>query len=311
MSPSTEATFASAEYTFRLNRVLLYIEQHLADDLSLAVLARESCFSPFHFHRVFQAAVGETPLTFVKRVRLERAASMITSNPGQSITQIGLACGFPSPAAFSRSFREHFGASPKEWRQNSKNCKEDHKNRKDFGTPLMYLPSVNHFRKEIHMNVTIRELQTKHVAFVANLGGYDQAKIARTWERLCAWAAPLGLLRNAETIGISFDDPDVTPRDKCRYYACVAVPHDTVPPREIGLYDIPGGKHAIHRFEGTGAQIADAYRDLYGTWLPQSGFEPADAPCFEVYLSTPGEDPEGLFVMDICMPVRAVGKTAQ
>lgn len=295
-----------AEYTFRINRVLTYIDQHIAEDLSLTALARASFFSPYHFHRVFQAVVGETPLTFVKRVRLERAASMLAISPNQSVTQIGLACGFPSPAAFSRSFRDHFGASPREWRENRKNCKEDHKNRKDAGSAAAYLPSVTINRKEIPVNITIRDLKPKHVAYVANLGGYDQSKIARVWDRLCAWAGPLGLLQGAETIGISFDDPDITPKDKCRYYACVTVPQDIVPPREIGLYDIPGGKYAIVPFTGTGAQIAGAYRDLYGSWLPQSGFEPADSPCFEVYHSTPGDDPTGQFVMDICLPLRSL-----
>jgi AraC family transcriptional regulator len=302
-----EHTSATAEYTFRINRVLAYIEQHLADDLSLGVLARESFFSPFHFHRVFQGIVGETPLTFVKRVRLERAASMLLTSPAQSITQVGLACGFPSPAAFSRSFRERFGAAPREYRENRKNRIVDRKNGKDTPRSVEYLPGVTNHTREILMNLTIKDMQSRHVGYVANLEGYESTKIRRAWDRLCSWAGPLGLLDSGEMIGVSFDDPDVTPKHKCRYYACITIPADLIPPKDIGVLDLPGGRHAVVPFDGTTAEIQGAYSDLYARWLPQSGFEPADTPCFEIYHSTPENDPEGHFVMEICLPLRAMG----
>ncbi len=304
-SPST------AEYTFRLNRVLLYIEQHLAEDLSLAVLARESCFSAFHFHRIFQALTGETPLTFVKRVRLDRAASLLQTSPGQPVTQIALACGFPSPAAFSRSFRERFGVSPRDFRTNSKNGKPESKDRKVPLGAAAYLAPVTNNQQEQDMHVTITPMPARHVAYVANLEGYDKEHIGRAWERLCGWAGPLGLLETGEMLGISFDDPGITPKNKCRYYAGVTIPPGIEPPKDIGVMDLPAGRHAVAAFDGTTAEIQNAYRGLYGTWLPQSGFEPADSPCFEIYHSTPDDDPEGHFVMDICMPVRAVGSVTR
>jgi AraC family transcriptional regulator len=291
---------SAAEYTFRINRVLQYIEQHLAGDLSLAVLARASCFSPFHFHRVFQSIVGETPLNFVKRVRIERAASLLRTSPAVSITQIGLACGFPSPSAFSRTFRERFGMSPRGFRMNRKNGK-DAEHADD------YFPPVTNIRQEISMNVTVKEMPARHVAYVANLEGYGKDAIGRAWDRLCSWAGPLGLLDGGELIGVSFDDPEITPKNKCRYHACVTVPPHTQPPKDIGIMDLPGGRHAVTPFDGPTSAIQGTYKELYGSWLPQSGFEPAESPCFEIYHSTPEDDPEGHFVMDICVPLRTLG----
>jgi AraC family transcriptional regulator len=287
MISDTPPTPSAAEYIFRMNRVLLYIGQHLADDLSLAVLARESCFSPFHFHRVSQALIGETPLTFVKRVRLERAASLLLTSPAQSVTQIGLACGFPSPAAFSRSFRERFGIAPRDFRANRKNCKPEGKDGKVPGSAADYLAPVINTIQETAMNVTITTMPVRRVAYVANLEGYDKEHIGRAWERLCSWAGPLGLLASGEMIGISFDDPEITPKNKCRYYAGVTIPEGLETPKDIGVMDLPGGRHAVAPFEGTTAAIQGAYRELYGSWLPRSGFEPADAPCFEVYFGDP------------------------
>jgi AraC family transcriptional regulator len=307
MPSGTHPSPSAAEYIFRVNRVLQYIEQHLADDLSLSTLARESCFSPFHFHRVFQSIVGETPLNFVKRVRLERAAVLLIISPARSITQIGLDCGFPSSAAFSRSFRERFGTSAREFRANRKNGKVESKNGKDADSAAPYISPVTTITQENHMNVTVQDMQVRHVAYVANLQGYGPEAIGRAWDRLCSWAGPLGLLDTGELIGVSYDDPAITPENKCRYYACVTVPADLQPPKDIGVMDIPAGRHAVAPFDGTTADIQTAYNELYGVWLPQSGFEPADTPCFEIYHSTPDEDPEGHFVMDICMAVRTLG----
>jgi len=154
------------------------------------------------------------------------------------------------------------------------------------------------------MDVMIKDLPPKHIAYVANLQGYKTDMIRAAWERLCAWAGPLGLLNEgAEMIGISFDDPAITPEDKCRYYACVTIPGEVVPPRDIGLMDIPAGRYAVYAFEGSERAISVAYRTLYGTWLPSSGYQPADRPCYEIYHNNPDEDPEGHFDMEICMPV--------
>ena len=300
---------STEEYISRINRVLAYVERHLADDLSLAVLARESCFSPFHFHRIFQAIVGETPVDFVKRVRLERAALMLIHNPRRTITEIAIECGFSSSATFSRAFSEAFETSPSSWRQKSKNGKLGSRKRKASALSIEYPGSTRkraarNNQSEMPMNVTIKEMPAKHIAYVANLEGYIQEKIDQAWSRLCGWAGPLGLLESAEIIGMSFDNPDITPKSKCRYYACMTVPDNTSTPKDIGLMDIPAGRYAVLPFDGTTDDISDAYRAFYAKWLPQSGFEPDDRPCYEVYHSSPNEDPEGHFVMDICMPIR-------
>ena len=63
------------EYRTRINRAMDYIENNIDSSLSLDTIAHAAAFSPFHFHRVFKALVGETLNTFVQRVRIERAAA--------------------------------------------------------------------------------------------------------------------------------------------------------------------------------------------------------------------------------------------
>ena len=105
------------EYAARMNRVLDHIQGHLADSLDLEQLAAVACFSPFHFHRLFRAWMGETLQAFVHRLRLERAAQLLVFNRVRSISDIALECGFSSSSAFARAFKTGFGISAGEWRK--------------------------------------------------------------------------------------------------------------------------------------------------------------------------------------------------
>jgi len=101
------------DYLARINRAIDTIVGDLAQPLSLRAVSEASGFSPFHFHRVFKAVVGETPNQFVKRLRLERALYLMSHSPRWSLTDVALHCGFSSSSDFSRSFKLHFGQAPR------------------------------------------------------------------------------------------------------------------------------------------------------------------------------------------------------
>jgi AraC family transcriptional regulator len=94
----------AAGYVERINRAIDHIMSQLAQPLRLQDVARAAGFSPFHFHRVFKALLGETLNTFVKRQRLERALRLMSHAPQRTLTDVALACGLQSSSDFSRSF---------------------------------------------------------------------------------------------------------------------------------------------------------------------------------------------------------------
>ncbi len=110
-------TPARAEYVARINRVLDHIDAHLGDPLTLDELAGVAAFSPFYFHRIFAALVGETPAQYVRRLRVERAAQQLVAAPGKAVTEVALDCGFSGSAPFARAFKETLGMTASEWRR--------------------------------------------------------------------------------------------------------------------------------------------------------------------------------------------------
>ncbi len=74
MTPPDRAQMLRAEYRARINRVIDHIDRNIGRSLRLEDLARTAHFSPFHFHRIFSALVGETLNAYIQRRRAEAAA---------------------------------------------------------------------------------------------------------------------------------------------------------------------------------------------------------------------------------------------
>lgn len=96
---------------YRLNRVLDYIRDNLAEDLSLSQLAGVVGMSPHYFAELFAKSTGHTPHQYVLLQRIERAKEGLR-DPGHSIIDVGLDAGFPNPSHFARVFRKFVGTSP-------------------------------------------------------------------------------------------------------------------------------------------------------------------------------------------------------
>ncbi len=102
----------------RLRRVLAYIEEHLADEITVENLAGVACLSVFHFTRVFAATVGVPPHRYVGQRRLEIAKEMIVTGRA-SLFEIARSSQFSSQSSFARAFRRATGMTPAEFRRRS------------------------------------------------------------------------------------------------------------------------------------------------------------------------------------------------
>jgi AraC family transcriptional regulator len=103
-------------YHERINDVKQYILEHIDEPLNRGVLAAVAGFSVSHFHRIFTAYIGENIASYVRRMRLERAGRKLRMG-AVDITEVALAAGYDTHAAFSKAFKQQFGLSPSEFRQ--------------------------------------------------------------------------------------------------------------------------------------------------------------------------------------------------
>jgi len=310
-----------AEYARRMNRVLNYIEQHLDQPLELAQLADVANFSRFHFHRIFAAWMGETLGDYARRRRLEKAAFLLSCGACTSVLDAALATGFGSGEAFARAFKQKFGCTPSEWRlgtperlaaqaatigQHSNpdqlNSNSGQTGGPPFGEDGVSLKHIGAYA----MEVKVMDLPAAHVAYQRRIGPYGPG-IGDFWRGTMApWMQSHGLLGNT-CYGVGYDDPSITPSDKCRYDACVEVAGGFQPGQQADVMTLPGGRYAVARFQAPTSKIPDAWMWLTREWLPSSGLQCDDRPCFERFDATMGMNPQtGEFTCDICIPVRAL-----
>lgn len=150
--------------------------------------------------------------------------------------------------------------------------------------------------------VQIQDLEPLTLAVVRHTGSY--MRIGDAYERLYAWAVGHDLLGpDTRAVAIYYDDPAAVPEDKLRSDAGIVLPPGTDPGPEVRTVAVPGGRHAVIVHQGPYAELAGAYRWLYGVWLPDSGETPADRPCYEEYLNNPRELPPTEWRTAICLPL--------
>src|SRR5262245_16370072 len=102
-------------YVLALQKAVEQVAAALDQALDLQALARGAALSPFHFHRVFRGAIGETPLELHRRLRMERAAWSLLQEEAP-VTEVAFAAGYETHESFTRAFRLYYHCSPSEFR---------------------------------------------------------------------------------------------------------------------------------------------------------------------------------------------------
>jgi DNA gyrase inhibitor GyrI/AraC-like DNA-binding protein len=294
---------SSEVYRRRVNRVIDHIKDHLAEPLPIERLARLAHFSPFHFHRIFRSLAGEPLHAFIRRLRLERAVFQMLHGPKTTLTAIALSCGFASSSDFSRAFKQAHGFSPRGFSR--ERLLQDSKIRQDLlpnaGYGFGKLPdgaNPDRFR------VRLVDRRAQRIAYERVIGSFDAPKLLAAFDRLMSWGRRHGLVPGGQLIGMPLDDLDVTPMPRFRFDWCLVLPPGNYPEGEVSVGVIPANRFAVVHCRGDIHKEDRAWKYLFHTWLPGSGYQPADEPTMEVYRRHPLEVGWETFDMDCCLPVR-------
>ncbi|KGR76351.1 helix-turn-helix transcriptional regulator [Ureibacillus sinduriensis] len=104
------------DYDIVIKKIIMYVEENLHEPLTLENLARQSNFSKYHFHRIFQSSVGMTATEYIRMRRLANASAALLYT-GERILDIALYYQFESQEAFTRSFKEVYKMPPGKYRK--------------------------------------------------------------------------------------------------------------------------------------------------------------------------------------------------
>ena len=273
-------------YRERVLRTLVSLERDIDREPRLDDLAEEAHLSPFHFHRVFSAVVGESPVEYVRRLRLERAARELRQSTRQ-VQHVAREAGYGSHEAFTRAFGAQFGVAPSAFRRLADGA----------------LPG----RDGAAHRGRVEVLRPIRVAFIRHVGPYDLAPMA--WGRLMTWAGSSTQFRRSARsndpllLGVPHDNPSVTPPERLRFDCCVAVDDRVRPEGEIGVQDVAGGVYACAVHRGPFERLAETYAWIATSFIPDAGYRMRSGPFLELYLTPPEHTPSADLLTEVFVPV--------
>jgi AraC-like DNA-binding protein len=98
-----------------LDKAIQVVEKHMSDDsFSVAGLSKELNMSRSTLFRKLEAITNQSPVEFIRAIRLKRAASLLMQRYG-NISEVALQVGFKNPSYFTQMFRKAYSKTPKEY----------------------------------------------------------------------------------------------------------------------------------------------------------------------------------------------------
>ena len=275
------------EYQKCVNVVVEYINQHLGEEIDLKSLAKVSNFSPFYFHRIMKAFLGEPIGTFIVRTRTEAAARLLRYSD-IPIADIAYRIGYSSPSSLSKVFRQFYGISPLEYRNN-----------KNF---VIMKPAI--IRPELELKSEIKNVPARNVIYIRLSGDYKLNDYGGTWGRLWQFVKEQNLpIGDFSPLCIYHDDPKVTPAEKLRTDVCMVMPVQVAPKGDVGFKTLPAGRYAIFLYKGSYDNLQAVYDTIYGKYLPEMECTLRDEASAERYLNDPCKTAPEELLTEIYIPV--------
>lgn len=298
MSVSAQTELELENEIERLLPVLVHIQAHLDQDLSLEALASQVRLSNSHFHRLFRSAVGETLKQYTQRLRLERAANCLVINDAP-IIDVALDSGFQNHETFSRQFKRRFQVTPKEYRRWARS---EIKRSSVSSNPMDELYSDFELSKTI-----VTRLTQLHVAFIRHVGPYESVTDI-LWHQLQDWANSKRLPRDLIFLGIAHDAPGVTPPERLRFDAAVVVPEEFSPEGVVGHQLLGPGEFAMTTHVGHFRTLPKAYAAIVQRVVRLGNHRVGGLPAIEVYRTTRIDASHEMNHTEIYLPVSRLKK---
>lgn len=99
-----------------VTRMQTYIENHIGQEITLRMLARQAGYSPWHCARIFKEYTGYTPFEYIRKMRLSKAA-LALRDEGRKVVDVAMDFVFDSHEGFTRAFHKQFGLRPKAYQK--------------------------------------------------------------------------------------------------------------------------------------------------------------------------------------------------
>lgn len=290
-----------------LNRAMVYIEEHITDDITPEDVAGVTTYSPYHFGRLFYY-ITDIPLSEYIRKRKLSLAAMALQTDDIKIIDLAVMYGYDSADSFSRAFAKQHGITPSAARQSGVQLK--------IFAPLTFEIKIEGVNA---MNWRIEERESFEVFGIERVfKNEDSAKVPDFWSECHQNGSCERLFNAAGCDSQLYKDCNPFDTGACVINAacgCYQSGDDSFPymlfatatPQsktdDFKKVIIPKATWAVFRSEisdSIGLEIPKLFSRAYSQWMPSSGYIKAEGPDMEIYYTTP----DGKHFEEVWLPVK-------
>jgi AraC family transcriptional regulator len=278
-----------------IGKALWFIESNSARPVTLDEVAEVSGLSRFHLSRTFSVIVGRSPTAYLRARRLTEAARSLADG-APDILSVALDAGYGSHEAFTRAFRDQFGATPEEVRAR----------RSTTNLMLVEPPQMTNAPNAKLPEPAIKQSGPLFIAGMRQRFTHEtRGAIPALWQRFVPHIGHIPNEKPKSTYGVviaSTEDSD----NGFDYMAGIGVSSLDELPEELAGLRLPRRPYAVFDHAGHVSTIAATCGAIFRTWLPKSGRELAEGPLqlIECYDSSRFDPRTGLGGLEIWIPLK-------
>jgi AraC family transcriptional regulator len=273
-----------------VEKALWFIENELGDELTLDRISDNCAMTRFGLSRIFSVNTGWPVMRYVRARRLTRAARTLMQG-APDILRVALDAGYGSHEAFTRAFRELFGITP-----------DDVRTRRSLNGLTLVEPLRMKELKIVPLAAPRFEVggrlliagMSDRFTFETNEG------IPALWQTFIPYIGNIPGQVNGVTYGVCCN-PDAD--GGFEYVAGVEVKSRDRLPASLRCVEVEPQRYAVFQHGGHVSTLHQTFYSIWNGWLPESGFEAADAPEFERY-SEDFDPVAGTGVIEIWLPIK-------
>jgi AraC family transcriptional regulator len=273
-----------------VEKALWFIENELGDELTLDRISDNCAMTRFGLSRIFSVNTGWPVMRYVRARRLTRAARTLMQG-APDILRVALDAGYGSHEAFTRAFRELFGITP-----------DDVRTRRSLNGLTLVEPLRMKELKIVPLAAPRFEAGGKLlIAGMSDRFTFETNEgIPALWQTFVPYIGNIPGQVNGVTYGVCCN-PDAD--GGFEYVAGVEVKSRDRLPASLRCVEVEPQRYAVFQHGGHVSTLHQTFYSIWNGWLPESGFEAADAPEFERY-SEDFDPVAGTGVVEIWLPIR-------
>ena len=265
------------------NAIMYYIYKYIDTDINLDELSHDLGISKFHMHRIFKKEFEKNIYESIKSIRLQKASSLLLTNPHATISEIAGSCGYSSHTSFIKAFKAKFFVTPSAWRNG-----EYKKN--------------NFFLNKSFANLEMKVVQMPKIdVYYIRHRGYNK-EIKKVWQKLQAWIYS-NEIETYQQIALYHDNPTIIPLDQCYYVASISTEQAEIN-TSLPKLSIPKGVYAKFNFTGKYGDVLQFMHWVYFEWLPENGYETTTNPAYSIYYKNHFLEDDTVFELSYYLPIK-------